>query len=85
LLIQKASLYTGYINYLANVSNTTNFKKGVDKIILLRNQLALYKESFKTHLNGLLENLKNKKRLQKTTANGSEIDEQIAYLDEKMK
>jgi aminopeptidase N len=84
-LIQKVSRYKGYINYLANVNNTANFKKGIDKIIVLRNQLAQYRASFKTDVNAHLENLKNKKQALKTLANGAEIDEQIDYLDKKMK
>ncbi|MCW3112933.1 MAG: family peptidase [Segetibacter sp.] len=85
-LLQKTSLYKAYLNYLGNVSNSDNFKKGIDRIILFRNRLAPYNPTFKTEVNGLLENLKNKKQSSKLRAGSSTVlEEQIDYLEKKMK
>ena len=82
---QKASQYKAYLNYLGNVSNTMNFKKGIDKIISFRNQITLYYPNFKTEVNNLLENLKNKKQVIKTSINENEINEQIGYIEKKIR
>jgi aminopeptidase N len=84
-LLQKTVEYKAYLNYLGNVSNTTNFKKGIDRIISLRNQIAPYDSSFKEKVNGLLENLKSKKQALKKQTNSNALDEQIIYLEEKIK
>lgn len=83
-LMQKAAQYKTYLHYLANVNNTENFKKGIDKIIVFRDQLSTYDPSFKTEVNGLLANLKNRKQSLKTSLNAAALDEQISYLNKKM-
>ena len=35
--MKKAEEYNVYLNYLRKVSNTNNFKKGVNKVVALRN------------------------------------------------
>ena len=80
---KKTIEYRSYVNYLRNVYNTENFKKGVDKIITFRNLISNVDPSFKTEVNDQLQTLKNKKQTLKTKNNSSAIDEQINYIDKK--
>jgi len=84
-LLEKASQYKAYINFLGNVYNNENFEKGVDKVISLRNELSLYNPSFKEEINELLKNLKSKKQAVRNSTNATAIDEQIAYIEKKIK
>jgi aminopeptidase N len=59
--LEKAMEYRTYLNYLGNVNNTANFKKGIDQITVLRDAMALYDLAFKTEVDEQLENIKRKK------------------------
>ena len=83
--MQKAAEYRAYINYLGNVNNTDNFKKGIDKIITFRNQLVPYYPDFKTEVNQQLQTLKAKKQAAKKDTNAAALEEQISYLEKKLK
>lgn len=81
---RKAIEYRAYINYLGNVSNTENFKKGIDKVVAFRNLLAAYYPAYKDEVNQQLKSLKAKKQASKSGNNLAGIDEQISYLEKKM-
>jgi hypothetical protein len=85
-LYDRAQIYGEYILFLGNVHNTTNFKKGVDKIIEFRDIVAGFSAEAKTAINEELTSLMNKKKVYKIKAKDvGAIDEQIAYLDKKIK
>ena len=79
----KAVEYRSYINYLGNVYNTENFKKGLDKIIAFRDMISNFNPAFKGEVNERLQTLKKKKKTLKTKNNSQAIEEQISYLDKK--
>jgi aminopeptidase N len=81
---KKISDYRSYLKYLGNVSNTQNFKKGIDKIITLRDLISNQHPSFKSEVNGQLEDLKKQKQAEVSENLVSGIDEQIMYLDKKL-
>jgi aminopeptidase N len=83
-LQQKYNDYRAYLNFLANVTNAENFKKGIDKVITLRNQLSGYSPEFKSEVNKQLENLKAKKQALRTGANAATIEEQVNYLEKNL-
>ncbi len=80
----KVAEYSNYIVFLRNVSNTENFKKGVDKIIAFRDRLSQYNPDYKKVIDSQLQNLVSKKEAAKNTANSPAIDEQIKYLQRKL-
>ena len=79
--------YSGtYITYLARVNNTENFKKGVDLVIAFRDQVAGYGAGIKDYFNKSLGDMRDKKIANKSKAsNPSDIDTQVAYVNEKLK
>lgn len=77
--------YRSYLTYLGNVANTENFKKGIDKIIILRNTISPFDPAFKSEVNDRLQSLKAKKLALKTKNNAGAVDEQINYIDKKTK
>lgn len=79
----KANHFTSYLKYLGNVNNPENFKKGVDKIVALRDLIAGYSPEYKAYVNDELQKLKRKKERMKTSENAAQIDEEIKYLDKK--
>jgi aminopeptidase N len=84
-IVKKAADYKTYLNFLANVNNTDNFEKGIDKITSLRDLLSQYEPDFKSEVNAQLESLKAKKQSAITKNNASEIQRQLHYLDTKLK
>jgi aminopeptidase N len=81
--LEKAMEYRTYLNYLGNVNNTANFKKGIDQITVLRDAMALYDLAFKTEVDEQLEHIKRKKLALKTSDNEGAINEQIGYIEKK--
>lgn len=84
-VFQKAGFYPVYLKYLSNLSNTENFKKGITKIISLRNMMGGFMPQFKVNVNKqLTEMLKTKETLKLTSKNQS-LEEQIIYLQKVLK
>jgi aminopeptidase N len=85
-LFDKFNNYRNYLAYLGNVNNTENFKKGVDKIIEFRNIVAGYSAQLKETINNQLQGVKQRKIALKNKSNSvAGLDEQIAYIDQKVK
>jgi len=85
-LYDRAQIYGDYILFLGNVHNTVNFKRGLDKIIEFRDIIAGYSADAKAAIDEELTSLKNKKIAYRVKAkDAGAIDEQIAYLDKKIK
>ena len=82
---RKIAEYKAYLKFLGNVNNTENFKKGIDKIVALRNLTATFQPDFKAEVNERLEKLKQKKESLKNTNNNADLEEQIKYIEGKMK
>lgn len=75
-----------YIDYLARVNNTDNFKKGVDLVVAFRDQVSGYGAGIKDYFNKSLNEMKAKKIANKSKApNASDIDAQVAYITDKTK
>lgn len=81
----KLTEYRSYINYLGKVNNTENFKKGIDKIIAFRDMISNFNPAFKAEVNDRLQTVKKKKQTVKTNNNSSALEEQISYLDKKIR
>ncbi|WP_153797295.1 M1 family metallopeptidase [Foetidibacter luteolus] len=74
------------VTYLANVSNTENFKKGLDEVIRFRDNMAAYSEEFKAEINEALHDLKQKKEmLVSSSKNKAAAKETLRYLEKKLK
>jgi aminopeptidase N len=84
-LRKKSTEYRAYINYLGNVYNTDNFKKGLDQVIAFRDAASAVNPQFKAAINTQLLVLKNKKLSLKTKENSKAIDEQVKYIEDKTK
>lgn len=84
-LSQKIREYKAYISFLANVNNTANFKKGIDKVIAFRNVLSAYHPAYKDEINQTLKGLRLKKSAGKSTVDPTVINEQVSYLDKKLR
>jgi aminopeptidase N len=84
-IIKKINEYRSYLTYLGRVNNTENFKKGVEKIVAFRDALIAFNPAAKEGINNQLKNLQQKKLLLKTAANAAAIDEQIKFIDQKIK
>ena len=82
---RKIAEYKAYLKFLGNVNNTENFEKGIDKIVALRNLTATFQPDFKAEVNERLEKLKQKKEALKKTNNNADLEEQIKYIEGKMK
>jgi aminopeptidase N len=80
-LLDKLNKFNSFIMYLSKVENTTNFKKGMDALVQFRNRLAPFAPGFKEAVNKEFETLKARKLRRKTNSNSSEIDEQVAYIN----
>ena len=82
---RKIAEYKAYLKFLGNVNNTENFEKGIDKIVALRNLTATFQPDFKAEVNERLEKLKQKKESLKNINNNADLEEQIKYIEGKMK
>lgn len=82
---RKLAEYRIYVNYLGKVYNTENFKKGIDKIIAFRDVISNFDPGFKTEINNELQSLKKKKQILKAKNNAGAVEEEITYLDKKIK
>ena len=75
-----------YLSYLGKVNNTENFKKGLDQLIDIRDLVAPYGPDITKRFNERIKSIKPKKEAAKTKgANTKDIDDQIAYIEEKTK
>ena len=82
---EKAGKLKDYILYLSKVDDVANFKKGVDKIIAFRNMVAPFAPQFKEYVNNGLMDLKRRRFNAKIDINAYQIDQQLSYIDEKLK
>lgn len=82
---EKAGKLKDYILYLSKVDDVANFKKGVDKIIAFRNMVAPFAPQFKEYVNNALMDLKRRRFNAKIDINAYQIDQQLSYIDEKLK
>ncbi len=73
-----------FVDYLAKVTTTDNFKKGVDEVIAFRDKVAQY--GVAPQINNALQGMAKKKEAFKVKAqDAAAIDLQLAYLKDKMK
>lgn len=80
----KFNLFPVYCQYLANVNNTANFKKGIDATIAFREVLTPY--GYDQMVNDFLNNaiMKKKEAALAAAADKKPIQEQIDYLKAKI-
>lgn len=80
----KFNLFPVFCNYLANVNNTANFKKGVDATITFRQVLTPY--GYDQMVNDFLTNsiLKKKEAALATASDKKALQDQIDYLKAKI-
>ncbi len=72
-----------YINFLAKVTTTDNFKKGFDEVIAFREKVAKY--GVAPQINEAIQEMAKKKEAFKAKAqDAAAIDVQLAYIKEKM-
>jgi aminopeptidase N len=81
----KITEYNLYLNFLGKVHNTENFKKGVDRIVEFRKIVSGLDTKYKDKINEQLEEIIKKKQQLRTPQNAASMDEQIIYLQEKIK
>jgi aminopeptidase N len=73
-----------FIDYLAKVTNTDNFKKGIDEVIAFREKVAQYGAA--PQINSAIQEMAKKKDVYKAKAqDAAAIDIQLAYIKEKLK
>lgn len=81
----KITEYNWYLNFVSNVHNTKNFKKGIDRIVAFRKIVSGLDAKYQDKINEQLKGIIKKKQQVKTPQNAVAIEEQINYLEEKMK
>ena len=85
-LFDKFTGYKNYLIYLGRVSNSDNFKKGVDRIVEFRDIVAGYSIEMKALINEQLLGVKAKKEnLKQTSKEIKALEEQMNYIDKKVK
>ncbi len=85
-MMEKFTQINNFITYLGKVNNTANFKKGLDLIVGIRNQIAPFAPGLKERINKQIKDLKVKKDAAITKgADAAEMDTQKAYIDEATK
>jgi aminopeptidase N len=73
-----------FIDYLAKVTTTDNFKKGLDEVIVFREKVAQY--GVAPQINSAIQEMAKKKEAYKAKAqDAAAIDLQLAYIKEKLK
>ncbi len=82
---EKLTAYNWYLMYLRNVTNTKNFKSGVDRIVKFRDIVGGYSVKYKNKINDQLRSIASYKLEHKTNENAVAIQEQAAYIEEKIK
>ena len=83
-LQQKFNASFNYINFLAKVTTTVNFKKGLDEVIAFREKVAQY--GVAPQINAAIQEMANKKKANKSKAQDTAaINAQLAYIKDKMK
>lgn len=82
---QKAQDYESYLKYLGRISNFENFKKGINKIISLRNLIGGFSPEFKTEVNDKLADMKSRKEAKKVTSRIKDLQDQIDLLEKVLK
>lgn len=84
--MEKFNNFDSYIFFVSRLNNTDNFKKGIDDLIGFRNMVAQFGQGLKETLNKQIIVIKKKKEEQKlSVTNKTDIEEQIKYVDEKLK
>jgi len=81
---EKLNKYKTYLSFLGKIDDVANFKKGVDKIVAFRNQIAPFAPQFKDVVNQGLVELRKKRLDAKIDINAYQIDQQVAYINEKL-
>ncbi|HEY8387932.1 MAG TPA: M1 family metallopeptidase [Parasegetibacter sp.] len=82
---QKFDLSPRFCDYLANVNDTEQFRKGVDAVVEFRNAIPQSVAIIKTMLNGYLRTVISKKEKLKATDTSGNIQAQIDYINNKIK
>ncbi len=83
-LQEKFTALGNFVDYLAKVNNTANFKKGLDAVIAFREKVAQY--GVAPQINTAIKAMAKKKEDKKAKApDASEIDKQLDYVNEKLK
>ncbi len=83
-LQQKFEASFNFIDFLAKVTNTDNFKKGLDEVIAFREKVAQYGAA--PQINSAVQEMAKKKEAYKAKAqDAAAIDMQLAYIKEKLK
>ena len=84
-VFQKASFYPVYLKYLGNISNAENFKKGINKILSLRNMMGGFSPEFKVRVNEELLAIKTRKEEIRITSKNKDLEDQINILEKALK
>ncbi|MBC7652407.1 MAG: HEAT repeat domain-containing protein, partial [Deinococcales bacterium] len=80
---EKFNASFGYINFLAKVTTTANFKKGFDEVITFREKVATY--GVAPQINAAIQEMaKKKEALKAKSQDAAAIDVQLAYIKDKM-
>ncbi|TDH26045.1 M1 family peptidase [Segetibacter sp. 3557_3] len=74
-----------YLTFLGNVTNSTNFHRGVDRIIAFRDRVASFSKEYKDEINKQLTGLKNKKLNNRKLGDQTTRQEQAEYIDRFLK
>ena len=83
-LQEKFNASFNYIDYLAKVTNTINFKKGLDEVIVFREKVAQY--GVAPQINTAIQAMAKKKEAYKAKAlDAAAVDLQLAYIKENLK
>jgi len=84
--MEKFNDFDNYTFYISRLTNIETFKKGIDDLISFRNLVAPFGQGLKENINKEISSIKKKKEAQRASStNASVIDEQIKYIDEKLK
>jgi len=83
-LQEKFNAMGNFIDFLAKVNNTANFKKGIDAVIAFREKVAQY--GVAPQINAALNEMAAKKEANKAKApSATELEVQLNYVKEKTK
>ncbi len=82
---QKAQDYEPYLKYLGKISNFENFKKGINKIVALRNLIGGFAPEFKTEVNEKLLDLKTKMESKRMVSKSKDLMDKIDFMDKVLK
>ena len=84
--MDKIDMFSNIVLYLRNVTDVTHFKKAVDAAVNLKNRVGMFVPKLAEDMNVQLQSLLQYKQGLKTAANApTGIDEEISYLQSKLK